>query len=65
MDSKEDMAAVSNQTDKWFPLFLLQYEVLHFPAKAQRQLILENTRPLYTILCDTQKISIVQKYSFL
>ena len=33
LDPNEGVAAVPNQTDWWFLLFLLQYEALHGPGE--------------------------------
>ena len=45
------MAAVLNQTDRWFLVFLLHYEALHCPSETQQQLTLEKERPSFKIMC--------------
>ena len=51
LNCKENVAAVLNQTNWWFPRFLLQYEALYCPGETQWHVTLEKTWSSYTISC--------------
>ena len=66
LDHQEGLAAVPNQTDQWFPLFLLQYKVLHCPGETPKQLTIEKASLSYTILFAVlSEILICLKMSFI
>ena len=51
-ECNKNIVAVPNQTDGWFPLFLLRYLALHCPGETYRQLTIEKASSSYTILCS-------------